>query len=282
VAQDRIGSYRLLNEIRSGKTCEVWEAINDVKGQRFALKLLAGENARNKEEVAFLRHEAQVARGLEHPNAIKIYDFDTSDEYVYLVMELFAVPNLKQLINQGIEALHPRATEIIRGAGEGLAAFHAHGWIHRDVKPDNFLADVNGGVKLIDYALAVRKKAGLARLFSAKSKIQGTRSYMSPEQIRGQSLDQRADLYSFGCMLYELLGGKPPYTGSTTNELLNKHLKSAVPPLQAQNRNVSDEFAEFARRLLAKQPADRPDSMADFLRDTHSMDVFKVPPAAAK
>ena len=115
-----------------------------------------------------------------------------------------------------------------------------------------------------------------------KSKIQGTRSYMSPEQIRGQSLDQRADLYSFGCMLYELLGGKPPYTGSTTNELLNKHLKSPVPPLQAQNRNVSDEFAELARRLLAKKPADRPDSMADFLRETHSTDVFKVPPAAAK
>jgi len=280
VAQDRVGSYRLLNLIRAGKTCEVWEAINDAKGQRFALKLLAGEHSRNKQEAAFLRHEAQVARGLEHPNAIQIYDFGTADEYVYLVMELFSVPNLKQQINQGVEALHPNATKIICGAGEGLAAFHSHGWIHRDVKPDNFLVDVDGTVKLIDYALAVRKKAGLARLLAGKAKIQGTRSYMSPEQIRGQPLDQRADLYSLGCMLYELLGGKPPYTGSTTNELLNKHLKSPLPPLQAQNRNVSDDFAELARRLLAKKPENRPNSVADFLREMRAIEVFKVPPAA--
>ena len=148
------------------------------------------------------------------------------------------------------------------------------------MKPDNFLVDPEGTAKLIDFALAVRKKGGLARLFAGKSKIQGTRSYMSPEQIRGQPLDQRADLYSFGCMIYELLGGKPPYTGSTTNELLNKHLKSAVPPLQASNRNVSDQFAELARRLLAKKPSERPESMTEFLREMRAAKVFKVPPAA--
>ncbi len=280
MAQDRVGSYRLLNLIRAGKSCEVLEAIKDVTGERFAIKLLAGEDARNKEEVAFLKHEAQVARGLEDPNVIRVYEFGQTSEFVYLVMELFPVPNLKQQINEGIESLHPKATEIIRSAGQGLAALHEHGWVHRDVKPDNFLVDPEGTAKLIDFALAVRKKGGLARLFAGKSKIQGTRSYMSPEQIRGQPLDQRADLYSFGCMIYELLGGKPPYTGSTTNELLNKHLKSAVPPLQASNRNVSDQFAELARRLLAKKPSERPESMTEFLREMRAAKVFKVPPAA--
>ncbi len=268
--------------IRAGKTCEVWEAINDAKGERLALKLLAGEHAADREEVAFLKHESQVTKGMDHPNVIKIYDFVASREYAYLVMELFAAPNLKQLINQGIESLQPLAPVIIRAAGKGLAYLHSQGWVHRDVKPDNFLVKPSGEVRLVDFALAVRRKGGLSRLFSPKTKIQGTRSYMSPEQIRGQPLDERADLYSFGCMIYELLGGKPPYTGSTTNQLLNKHLKSAVPPLGASNRNVHDDFAQLVRRLLAKKREERPDSMTDFLRDMLAVDVFKVPPAAAK
>jgi serine/threonine protein kinase len=268
--------------IRAGSTCEVWEAMNDIKGERLALKLLTGEHARNKTEVAFLKHECQVAKGMDHPNVIKIYDVGADSGYFYMAMELFATPNLKQLIVQGVEPLQPLASKIIQAAGEGLEFFHSHGWIHRDIKPDNFLVGKQGEVKLIDFALAVKKKGGLARLFSTKSKIQGTRSYMSPEQIRGQALDQRADLYSFGCMVYELLGGKPPFTGSTTNELLNKHLRSAIPPLQGSNRNVSDEFAQLAKSMLAKDPAERPDSMADFLREMRGIPLFKVPPTGAK
>ncbi len=268
--------------IRAGSTCEVWEVMNDIKGERLALKLLTAEHARNKTEVAFLKHECQVAKGMKHPNVIEIYDVGADSGYFYMAMELFATPNLKQLIVQGIEPLQPLASKILQGAGEGLEYFHSHGWIHRDIKPDNFLVGKKGEVKLIDFALAVKKKGGLARLFSTKSKIQGTRSYMSPEQIRGQPLDQRADLYSFGCMAYELLGGKPPFTGSTTNELLTKHLRSAIPPLQGSNRNVSDEFAQLSKSLLAKDPADRPDSMADFLREMRTIPLFKVPPTGTK
>jgi serine/threonine protein kinase len=268
--------------IRAGSTCEVWEVMNDVKGERLALKLLAGDNARNKDEIAFLKHECQVARGMEHPNVIKIYDVGSDAGYVYMAMELFASPNLKQLILQGIEPLQPLAQTIIQSAGEGLAYFHSHGWVHRDIKPDNFLVDKTGQAKLIDFALAVKKKGGLAKLFSGKTKIQGTRSYMSPEQIRGQALDQRADIYSFGCLIYELLGGKPPYTGATTNELLTKHLRSAIPPIQGSNRNVSDAFAQLVKSMLAKEPGERPDSMGDFLREMRSSPIFKVPPRATK
>jgi serine/threonine protein kinase len=287
-AHEYVGSYRLVNLIRAGKSCEVWDVAKDTTGERLALKLLEGEAARNREEVAFLKHEYQVARGLDHPNVIKVYAFGHDRDCYYLAMELFSAPNLKQLIvGQGVEALAPYATDFIRRAAEGLDYFHSQGWVHRDIKPDNFLlrigdGDKAGGVKLIDFALATRRKSGLARLFAGKSKIQGTRSYMSPEQIRGQSLDQRADIYSFGCLVYELLGGKPPFTGTSTNELLNKHLRAPVPPLQAANRNVADAFAGLVRSMLAKNPDERPASMRDFLNEFMAAPIFKIPPAVRK
>ncbi len=280
--QDYVGPFRLLNKIREGKTCEVWEVMNDLTRGRLAIKLLAGEAAKNREEVGFLKHEHQVGQKLDHPQVIKIYEFGTDHESVYLAMELFAAPNLKQWIHQGVEALAPVASECIHKAAEGLSYFHSQGWIHRDIKPDNFLMKPSGDVKLIDFALAVRPKRGLARMLARKSKIQGTRSYMSPEQIRGQHLDERADIYSFGCMIYELVGGKPPYTGNSTNDLLTKHLRAAIPPLQGANRNVSDDFAQLVRKTLAKTPAERPASMAEFLQEFRAMQVFKVPPAVVR
>ncbi len=280
--QEYVGSYRRISTIGAGKTCEVWDVINDATGERAALKLLLGEATKDRAEVGLLKHEYDVGRGLDHPDVIKIYNFARQRDAIYLVMELFPAPNLKQMILQGIDMLAPLAADCIKKAAEGLSYFHAQGWVHRDIKPDNFLVNTAGEVKLIDFALATRKKSGLARLFSGKSKIQGTRSYMSPEQIRGQPVDERSDIYSFGCMVYEMLGGKPPYTGTTTNELLTKHLRSPIPPLQASNRNVSDEFAALLRGTLAKKPEERPQSMADFLSEMRHISVFKVPPAVRK
>ena len=283
MSQDYVGSYRLLNLIRAGKTCEVWEVMNDVKSERLAIKLLSGEAAKNREEVAFLKHESQVGKGLDHPSVIKVYEYGTDHESVYLAMELFATPNVKQLLHQaGVEGIAPLAEDFIRRSGEGLAYFHSQGWIHRDIKPDNYLMNRNGEVKLIDFALAVRRKGGFARLFAGKTKVQGTRSYMSPEQIRGLPLDERADIYSFGCMVFEVLGGKPPYTGNTTNDLLMKHLRSAIPPVQGANRNVSDAFAQLLRSTLAKTPEERPQTMNEFLTEMRGMQVFKVRPTAPK
>ena len=136
----------------------------------------------------------------------------------------------------------------------------------------------DGTVKLIDFALAQRAKHGLSRLFHSQKMLQGTRSYMSPEQIRMKPLDQRSDLYSFGCMLYELASGKLPFTGVSTNELLNKHLKSPSPSIQAANRNITDDFAALVKRMLNKLPDDRPASMKEFLQDFRRIRIFKVPP----
>jgi eukaryotic-like serine/threonine-protein kinase len=277
VSQEYVGRYRLLNQLRHGKTCQVWEVMKDLTGERMAIKLLLGEYRNNRQEVGFMRHEFEVGSKLHHPRVITIYEFGTDRENIYLAMELFSAPNIKQIVQQDFASIAPLAHRCITQAAEGLGYFHEQGWIHRDVKPDNFLMKPNGEVKLIDFALAIRRRGGLMKLFARTAKIQGTRSYMSPEQIRGQSLDERADLYSLGCMVYELVSGKLPFTGSTTPELLNKHLSTPAPSVQAINRDVSDELALLLKRMLAKKPDVRPRNCEEFLKEFRHIPVFKEP-----
>ena len=250
--------------------------MNDLKGGRYALKVLLAEYRRNRDEVGLLQHEHQVGCKLNNPRVITIYEYGIDHDNVYLGMELYQAPNIKQVINQGVEVLAPILGKVIEQAAEGLAYFHSQGWVHRDIKPDNYLMNPAGEVKLIDFALAQPLRAGLlSRLMPRSKKIQGTRSYMSPEQIRSQRLDERADVYSFGCMVHELVGGKPPFTGTSTNDLLTKHLSAGPPPLQASNRNVTDAFAQLVRRMLSKNPKDRPATMDMVLRELRGMTVLK-------
>jgi serine/threonine protein kinase len=194
-------------------------------------------------------------------------------------MELFEYPNLKQRIQQGIDPLAHQTEGIIHQAAEALAHVHQRGFLHRDVKPDNFLVSDEGLVKLIDFNLAERPKTGLAKLLGGKSKVQGTKSYMSPEQIRAQTLDVRSDIYSFGCLLHELLCGKVPFTGTSANELLTKHLRAPRPPLEPLNKNVTREFAALVRRMMAVDPQDRPATMDDILTELATTPVFRQRPS---
>jgi serine/threonine protein kinase len=198
-------------------------------------------------------------------------------------MEHFEHKNLKLQIRDTPQKVAPLSLKIIEQGAEGLFYLHEQGWVHRDVKPDNFLVSDEGIVKLIDFAISVRQKSGLSAMFSfGKKAVQGTRSYMSPEQIRNQNLDARADVYSYGCTVFELLAGKPPFTGTNADELLNKHLTAPIPTVQVHNENVTPEFANLIRKMMAKRRDERPATMWEFLKEFRSMRVFKILPKPPK
>ena len=136
---------------------------------------------------------------------------------------------------------------------------------------------------LIDCAIARKIRTGLGRLVGSIGKnVQGTLSYMAPEQIRGKALDGRTDIYGLGCSIYEMLTGKPPFTGATPEELLNKHIKAQVPHVEASNKNVTGDFGDLLRQLMAKKPADRPgtmESVVERMKRVRVYNVFPKPPA---
>lgn len=276
--RDFLGPYRLARLIRLGSTCQVWEAILDRDNKRYALKVLRPEQRGNKDEIAFLKHEFEVAKELNHKNIIKLIEYRTDAETPFIVLELFSELNLKMAMRRGPESIAYKLPSIVEQASEGLYYLHSKGYVHCDIKPDNVLLSRDWDVKLIDFTIAKKIKTGFGKLFAGKTKVEGTRSYMSPEQIRGGTLDPRSDIYSMGCMIYELITGKAPYTGNTPNELLSKHLSASVPSLLVGNDNVSAEFNNIIRKMLAKKPEERPQDMWDVLKMIRATPIFKKPP----
>jgi serine/threonine protein kinase len=155
---------------------------------------------------------------------------------------------------------------------------HQAGWVHCDVKPDNFLADEQGNVKLIDFSIGVKakKKGGISGMLGGgrPKAIRGTRSYMAPEQIRRKHPDERSDIYGFGCVIFELLAGKTPFSANSPDELLSKHLSATIPSLEAYS-HASKEFAAMVKQMLAKKPKDRIQSIEDFLRIFDNVQMFR-------
>ncbi len=269
-----IGSYRLLNVVHTGQQSQIWQAYHDGHGKIYGIKTLASQFSHDREKVAFLRWEYEVGHQLEHERLVRIYEYGYDRGNHFLAMEWFPAMNLKRRIQMGIEEVAHLVPKMIDQAAEGLSFFNHLGWVHCDVKPDNFLVNDDGEVKLIDLALAVRSKKGLGKLLGRKTKVQGTRSYMSPEQIRGHALDQRSDVYGFACTVYELFAGRPPFTGVSGDDLLRKHLRATPPALEAVDPNITPEFAQLVRQGLAKDRAKRPNSVEEF----RLPNVFKIPP----
>ena len=268
---DQLGPVKLVQQIGLGKHCQVWEGLDTKARRKVAVKVIVPAMAQDAGQRKLLDHELKVAQSLDHPTIIKVERFSEDGGLPHLVMEYFPAPNLKKQIAAGVEALVPKLQRIVTETALALDHMHSRGWVHRDVKPDNILAAGGGQVKLIDLAIAAKSSGFLGKLLGSKTPAQGSPSYMSPEQIRGEALDARSDIYSFGCVIFELIAGRPPYTGADTNDLLNKHVSAVVPAVDAFNKSATTAAAKYLRQMLAKKPADRPASMKEVLQQLRSI-----------
>jgi serine/threonine protein kinase len=274
---EEINGYKLTKILGNGQTSKVWEVVEMKSHRHFAMKILVAEKAGNKDARTALFHEAAVGIEMTHQNVVKIISVSKDKKTPHFIMEFFPAGDLKgRLMRKENDFLKQNMMGILKQAATGLAYMNASGWVHRDVKPDNFLVNAKAELKIIDFAIAQRVGGGgfFARLFRKKS-VQGTRSYMSPEQIRGEGLDGRADIYSFGATAYELVTGRPPFRGASNQELLQKNLNEKPVSPQMHNADVSDEFAKLILRMLAKKKEERPESFHEVLITLRQIRLYK-------
>jgi serine/threonine protein kinase len=278
VPEEVIGGYRLQNLMMTGQTSQVWEVVEVSSGRHFAMKLLLPEKVSNPDNRHFLLHEAEVGIKLAHPNIIKIITVVKNPKNPYFVMEFFPSGSLKlRMIHKETEFIREHTPSILKQTATALAYMNASGWVHRDIKPDNILVNSAGDVRIIDFALAkrIQKESFFGRLFRRKGKVQGTRSYMSPEQIRGENLDGRADIYSFGASAYEITTGRPPFRAASSQDLLTKHLVEPPATPQMYNPDITNDFADLVLQMLAKKREQRPRGFHDVLMKLRTIKVFK-------
>jgi eukaryotic-like serine/threonine-protein kinase len=249
------GRYQLLTLLGRGGAGEVWKAEDTVLARQVAVKLLRRLEGDPMEAAERFRAEAQAAARLTHPNVVATYDVGTEGEHVFLVMELVSGPDLAQLMRTAGLPSAELVADIATQGARGLDAAHAAGIVHRDVKPANLMLAADGTLKITDFGIA--KRAGNE---TTAGVLLGTASYVSPEQVRGQSATPASDWYSFGCVLYELLSGTPPFTGQTVDVVMRQHLETPPPPIL--RTDVPAELAGLVTHLLAKDPAARPSSAA--------------------
>jgi serine/threonine-protein kinase len=279
VTENQIGPYRLQNLLATGHTSQVWEVVEVVSNRHFAMKLLLPENVHSALHRRLLFHEAEVGKILAHANVIRISTVMRDKEHPFFIMEFFPSGSLKmRIMRKEFDFIREKAHDIFKQTATGLAYMNASGWVHRDIKPENILVNSAGEVRIIDFAIAqrLRKGKGFGKRFGRRGTTQGTRTYMSPEQIRGEGLDARADIYSFGVMAYEVVTGRPPFRGGTPEDLLNKHLYEKPTPPHNYNPEVTKEFSELIMRMLAKKREERPRDFHEVLMQFRNLKVFKT------
>ncbi|MGW5667491.1 protein kinase domain-containing protein [Micromonospora sp. NPDC003776] len=255
------GRYQAEELLGSGGMGEVWRGRDLRLARPVAIKVLAAAGLKEPMAAERFDREARAAAGLTHPHIVAVHDFGTEENDSYLIMELVEGRTVSALIADGPLTVL-QALSIAAQACDGIAAAHAAGVVHRDVKPGNLIVTAAGTVKICDFGIArLPWAAGEKTLTEPATKL-GTSSYMSPEQALGRPVDHRSDLYGLGCTLYAMLAGRPPFVGEPLS-VLHQHVNERPQPLRERRPDVPTELDALAAELLAKDPADRPPDAAD-------------------
>ncbi len=260
--------YRIERELRRGSVARVYLARDTKHNRQVAIKVLRPEFRGSLVSERFLR-EISIVASLYHPHILQLYDSGVASgagpgSDLYYVMPYVNGESLRERIDRDLQLSPTDAVRIAMEVASALTHAHARGIIHRDVKPENIMLE-EGRVLLADFGIARALESAGGEKLSQSGIVLGTPSYMSPEQASGKrSVDGRSDIYSLGCVLYEMLAGEPPFTGRTTQALLARHASDPVPPLRTVCSDVSLALESAIARALAKAPEDRFASAADF------------------
>jgi formylglycine-generating enzyme required for sulfatase activity/dienelactone hydrolase len=259
-----ISHYRIIEQLGGGGMGVVYKAIDVRLNRPVALKFLTPALTRDREANERFRHEAQAASALDHPNICTIHEIDeTPDGELFFVMAYYDGETLKELIERGPLGLE-KSLDIASQIAKALARAHESGLVHRDIKPANLMITREGLVKILDFGLV--KLAGGSDVTRTGTTV-GTVAYMSPEQIAGEEVDSRADLWALGVVLYEMLGGARPFAGKDDFVVLNSILNSRPVPLAGQHEKIPAGLQRVVARALEKKPASRYGSAGELLAD---------------
>ncbi|MFM1906085.1 MAG: hypothetical protein RIT32_881 [Actinomycetota bacterium] len=258
------GRYELGAIIGRGGMADVI-AANDIRlGRRVAIKLMRRELASDPLFLARFRREAQAAAGLNHPTIVAVYD--SGEDVVgsgtdaaslpYIVMELVEGETVRDVLRSGKGFTPERALQVARDVATALDYSHRNGIVHRDIKPGNVMITKTGAIKVMDFGIA-RAMSDSGNTLTASQTVMGTAQYLSPEQARGAEADARSDIYSLGCLLYEMLTGKPPFTGESAVAIAYQHVSGLVIPPSELNPELTPSVDAIVQMALAKDASER-------------------------
>jgi serine/threonine-protein kinase len=254
------GRYELRSQLGRGGMAEVFRALDRRLGREVAVKILAGHLLSDPRSVERFEREGRTAAALNHPNVVDVYDAASEGDIHYMVMELVEGPTLAEVIEREGRLPVPRALDIAGRVAAALQVAHDRGLVHHDVKPSNVLFDSDGEVKVADF--------GIARAASSDiTTIQGTPPYVAPEQARGGRADPRSDVYSLGCVLFEMLAGRPPFVGDGASSVIMQHLERPPPRVSDFRDDVPTHVDDVIQRALSKEPGQRYQSPEEFRSD---------------
>lgn len=286
-AGTKLGRYEIISQIGAGGMGEVYRARDPKINRDVAIKVLPAKFSADAERLRRFEQEAQAAGKLNHPNILAIYDVEMQNGSPYVVSELLDGETLREL--QGGTALPVRkAVDFALQLARGLVAAHERGIVHRDLKPENIFITTDERVKILDFGLAklIEPTDGpvafadmpTLKINTDPGTVMGTIGYTSPEQARGKAIDHRTDIFSFGCVLYEMLAGRRAFRGETLADIIGAILKDDPPELSEINRQVPPGLVRVVRRCLEKAPAGRFQTASDL---AFALELLSVPSGAA-
>ena len=260
--------YELEGVVGRGGMAEVYRARDLRLDRTVAIKTLRADLARDQTFQARFRREAQSAASLNNPSIVAVYDTgeDPSSGVPFIVMEFVDGRTVRDLLIEGHRLLPERTLEIVSGVLRALEYSHQAGIVHRDIKPGNVMVTRNGDIKVMDFGIA-RAMSDTQATMTQTAQVIGTAQYLSPEQARGERVDARSDLYSTGCLMYELLTGRPPFTGDSPVAIAYQHVRENPIPPSRLDPSLPPWADSIVLKAMAKSPNDRYQSAAEMQAD---------------